>query len=887
MNLQESEPYREALRPLLDRVWRNRTAIKTASGVRWTDEPLTDESLAKHLNGGPLRGVALIKPGESEAYAGVLDFDSHKGETPWQDMISAVRRVDFSLGARGYRTVAFRSSGGAGVHLYVLWEHKQDAAAIRALLREVLSECGFRDGAGGVAQGQVEVFPKQNSVPVGGTGNMIFLPNGAKSELLLSDFDYVPAGKDGILTLLAWEEHLAAGILPVVREVEQEVAQAAPADSIEKVRAALLRIPNSALFDHEPDYEEWFRLACATHEATGGSDEGFEAFRQWSRLSDKHDERETLKIWRHLRGGRGRSVTRATLYAKAQGFGFVWNGDIDAVGFEDVPQSVIDANFAAFSLIASSESVGYAVGRAGGQLSTGEPRKRVTRLNFDAKEHWQAAIAACSTSRELLGEICPQIAQDHRVDQICRGVLADAVKTRAGILGERLPIRAVRQLLSPSQGEEATPREFGDAFDDWVFLTDGDAFYNKATGERCTITGFNAKFAPLFVADDEGGGAAAARVVMSQEIVAAKVRGHYIPWQGEEFTIDGLDCVNLFRPSTLPVAASSVTDEGKDAIRLVKRHIMHLCNGRAWLADTLIFWLAHNVQRPGVKIRWAPLIKGVEGDGKTFLSALLKSVLGLANVNEISPMAVKSNFSDWAFGYCVGVLEELRLTGHNRHDVLNALKPYLTNSHVAVHPKGRAQFNTLNTMNYLAFTNHADSLPLTDTDRRWMVVFTPWRDLSEMTDRIGDYRSHFDALFAAVERHGSELRRWLLDVAIPATFNPNGPAPMTEEKSQMVELEVGDDEDAIAQAIERGGFGIGQQVVSSPLLVRSLRNAGIEVPMTSRFRKIMLKLGWSYCPKKVKFDGEAHRVWVKGPSSDMSAEQLRAALSATGDTKGL
>lgn len=38
---------------------------------------------------------------------------------------------------------------------------------------------------------------------------------------------------------------------------------------------------------------------------------------------------------------------------------------------------------------------------------------------------------------------------------------------------------------------------------------------------------------------------------------------------------------------------------------------------------SLLYWMAHNVQKPGVKIRWSPILKGVHGDGKTLAAAVL------------------------------------------------------------------------------------------------------------------------------------------------------------------------------------------------------------------------------------------------------------------------
>lgn len=181
-----ANPLIEGLRPLTDRVRTDVTAVKKADGAQaWTRQPLTETRLAQHLNGGPARGVCPVKEGESVTLVALLDFDSHKGEVSWEVMSGIVSRVcDVLELAWGMSPVLFRSSGGRGVHLYLLWDEPQDCYSVRAWLREVLEGCGLRSGTGGVAKGEVEVFPRQDSVAVGKYGNQFVLPLAGKSEPL-------------------------------------------------------------------------------------------------------------------------------------------------------------------------------------------------------------------------------------------------------------------------------------------------------------------------------------------------------------------------------------------------------------------------------------------------------------------------------------------------------------------------------------------------------------------------------------------------------------------------------------------------------------------------------------------------------------------------------
>lgn len=188
-----NNPLIAALLPLVRRVRTDVTAVKKSDGSRWTSQPLTRERLAQHVNGGPARGVCPIKAGESVTMVALLDFDSHKGEVSWAEMSAVVARVvDVLELVHGMHPILFRSSGGMGVHLYLIWDEAQDAYSVRCFMKSVLESVGLKDGARGVRAGEVEVFPRQDRVGVDGFGNQAILPLAGKSvPLMLSSEEEV------------------------------------------------------------------------------------------------------------------------------------------------------------------------------------------------------------------------------------------------------------------------------------------------------------------------------------------------------------------------------------------------------------------------------------------------------------------------------------------------------------------------------------------------------------------------------------------------------------------------------------------------------------------------------------------------------------------------
>lgn len=304
-----------ALQPVLDRVRKDISAIKFDDGSRWTKQPLTAENMERHVNGGPPRGACPIKEGESVTMLAVLDLDSHKGQTSWEGMMLAAMALRDALRMWGMEAVAFRSSGGRGIHLLVLWEMPQDAYSVRQAVFAAMSMAGFESGTGGVAKGQVEVFPKQDEVGVGENGNQFILPLAGPSEPLDLDLG-IPLGRDAVIGM-HWP--MSQPVVEMERPARNTTDLPSASEPLEKVREALFSIKNDGSAG-SPEYEEWFKLACAVHEATGGSDEGRALFHEWSEQHPLYDEKFTDdRIIDYIKpaGKRSTAITRGTLYAMA------------------------------------------------------------------------------------------------------------------------------------------------------------------------------------------------------------------------------------------------------------------------------------------------------------------------------------------------------------------------------------------------------------------------------------------------------------------------------------------------------------------------------------------------------------------------------------------
>lgn len=332
-----------ALQPLVSRVRTDVTAVKKIGGEQaWTRQPLTPERLARHLNGGPARGVCPLKPGEDVTLVAMLDFDSHGGEVPWDEMSRIVRRVAEHLELLGYDSTVWRSSGGRGIHLYLLWDTPQSARDVRAFLASSLKPLGLKNGTRGVGAGTVEIFPKQDRVPEGGFGNQFILPLANRSELLrwedLLD-EYVPVPRSKVAAA-AW---VCAPPVPSVHP-EASDTQPPPVDATtgEAVwRDALDAIPNGRGGAEDLDYDAWRNVIFAIHHETGGSDSGHALAHEFSKRSPKYDPAFLdNRVWPYITSERGgHVVTGRTVMSIASRYG--WHAPIEDE-FEPVPDPDAD-----------------------------------------------------------------------------------------------------------------------------------------------------------------------------------------------------------------------------------------------------------------------------------------------------------------------------------------------------------------------------------------------------------------------------------------------------------------------------------------------------------------------------------------------------------------
>lgn len=221
--------------------------------------------------------------------------------------------------------------------------------------------------------------------------------------------------------------------------------------------------------------------------------------------------------------------------------------------------------------------------------------------------------------------------------------------------------------------------------------------------------------------------------------------------------------------------------------------------------DVFLDFLAHNIQFPGTRILWMLIVYGEEeGTGKSFFKCLMQALLGHDNVSTPSNEEIHERFSTWQKQCQLIVIEELMAIG--RRDLMNKLKPLITEEWTRIREMHKVSYDHPNRFNLMAFTNHADALPIHNQDRRYCIVEVEAKPkekayYTRLFDWIKDQKNIQASLYYFLQRDLSD-------------FNPKARAPKTKAKINMIEANRTPLEEWIIKGIEENAWPFDSNIAS-------------------------------------------------------------------------
>ena len=269
-------------------------------------------------------------------------------------------------------------------------------------------------------------------------------------------------------------------------------------------------------------------------------------------------------------------------------------------------------------------------------------------------------------------------------------------------------------------------------------------------------------------------------------------------------------------------------------------------------SDRTILWayMASMVQNPGSKFQWWPFIQGQEGNGKTTLFRVLEHAIGQRYTHYPNALDLANVFNGWVSGKLFIGVEEIFV--NNKKEMMEALKPIMTNDRIGIQFKGSDQFTGDNYANGMACSNYQEAVAITYDTRRWAPFFSAQQRYEDLV-RDGMTGDFFPKLMKWLKADGyAILNHELRSYDIPVHLDPAKDcvvAPKTSSTRAAVVASLGSAEQEVIEAIEQGRPGFRGGWVSSIALSNLLESKRVAslVPQ-SRRRQMMAKLGYEWHP---------------------------------------
>jgi hypothetical protein len=230
-------------------------------------------------------------------------------------------------------------------------------------------------------------------------------------------------------------------------------------------------------------------------------------------------------------------------------------------------------------------------------------------------------------------------------------------------------------------------------------------------------------------------------------------------------------------------------------------HVSSLVDYDEELTRHLLDWIAFTVQKPREKTAWAILMMHGQGTGKTSLGNLIGKLVGESNYSTPDSNAVNSQFNNWLIDTRFILMDEIK-SANNKWDLLDRLKPLITDTTVSVNIKGGAQKFQRNYCQIWMNTNHAFPMAVSEGDRRLFIFKskTIYMSRAQIQEHIEPWYKGGEYFKWSESKEGLGLILGFLMDRDLSDFNPHANAPMTASRAELVADSSSDIEDWLTEA---------------------------------------------------------------------------------------
>ena len=572
-----------------------------------------------------------------------------------------------------------------------------------------------------------------------------------------------------------------------------------------EIRGKLLLVPNA------DEYETWLQIGMALYHQYDGSQEGLDLWHEWSSTASNYDSRVLDSKW----------------------------GSFDVEGKKRPPMTA----------------------RIILKMAGAEEERVATEALAEVRE--KIAMAASIKELEAVSSEVKHIQFTRPVREMLAGIVKAQFKKVSGTMP---PIGICREMVryqDPQSGSEIPNWLKG-----YVYVQLDETFYNTQTRMSLSTNGFNQSFSRFMLTRSElleGKSSPEhlpSHIALNVFKIPTVANKMYMPGEDDLFTLNGIPYVNFYSVDQLPELPETISSSGQRCIDRLLGHVRHLFRVERD-GDLLLDWIAHIVQT-GSRVNWAPVIQGVQGDGKSWFAELLKAVLGMSNVVVIKGKALEEQYNAWAEGHQIVFIEEVRLHGKNRWDAVNNLKTNITNTTVEIRRMRTDIYNVINQSSYFLTTNSRDGLPIDSTDTRYFPMFSRWQRKEELKQFMAEHPDYYPDLYASLNEPGV-LRKFFMERELSEDFSAQKRAPTSSSRWQMIELAKTEETDAFEIALqEEPSRDFCDTMLDSALCGSKMTGYGSSAPIGMALNRLLDDAGFTTLGRW-KIKGETKRLWSREP----------------------
>jgi putative DNA primase/helicase len=318
---------------------------------------------------------------------------------------------------------------------------------------------------------------------------------------------------------------------------------------------------------------------------------------------------------------------------------------------------------------------------------------------------------------------------------------------------------------------------------------------------------------------------------------------------------DSRQCINLYDGFAMEPLEATELDVG-----VMLELLQHLCGNCATGNQTIeavmhwvLCWIALPLQRPGAKPSSALVFHGPQGTGKNLFFDAIRTIYGKYGVM-VGQTQLEDKFNDWLSAKLMVIGNEV-VTRQELYHNKNILKWVITEKQIPIRPMQQATRWESNHANVVFLSNESQPLVLEDSDRRYLVVYTPSAEDGDLYLRVA----------AFLAKDGAAKFMYFLQHYDIGNFGEHTKPLMTAAKADLIELGMRPTERFMSEWLQ-GLLALPIQVCSAEQLYRA-------------FRRWCDQSGERYPPARAMFTKNAERWIVERVERDVQGKRLLPRLT--------